>query len=599
MLKFRWLLLGCGLTLALAAPAQTAAPAPPDTLRPCARALQGGIRAYQRGQFDSATVRLTRAMRLARALRPRPDTLVLLRAVNNLGNVANDQGRKPQALAAYQQALALAEASHDAPNTAKITNNIGTLYRDLGRLPEAATYLARATAEAQRLHDVPLLADCANNRGLLFEQQQRLPAARRAYEQALGYYAQKHRPDREAMVLSNLAIVQKHLNDYPASLASTRRALAVARTLGDQYLEAATLINLGNTLVEMRQPAAAAAPLAQGLRLARQIKTPELVVAVLETQAQAAAAAGQPARAYALEQAFAAARDSLVNADAHRQVSELQVKYDTQRQAHENQRLRYQNGLATLARQKAEQARRHTQQLAGGGLLGLLLLGGAGGLVQRQRRRHRETLLRTNALFSGEQQERVRLARDLHDGVGQYLAVVRMYVSELCTPGPDTEAQATHTLGLVDKAIEEVRTVSHNLIPSELNFGFARALAELGRQLGQSGTLRLSLDIADEARQTPLSREFELSLYRVVQEVVNGMVRHAEASEISIRFCREAHELVVHLHDNGKGFDPALVAKSKGLGWKNIHARVGTLGGQCRVQSRVGKGTQVRIGVPG
>ncbi|GAA4357748.1 hypothetical protein GCM10023185_22690 [Hymenobacter saemangeumensis] len=575
-----------------------ASPAPADTLSPAARALQRGIRSYQRGQFDSAITVLNQSARLARATRPHPDTINLLRAYNNLGNVAGDQGNNPRALGFYQQALALAEAARERRFAAKVGNNIGTLFQNWGRSEEALRYYEQAEREAHALADPALLADCNNNKGVVYEQWKQYGRARTYYQQALRFYEQARQPHNVAMALSNLAIVQKRQNDFPASIASTRRALAIARQTSDAWLEAATLNNLGNTYLESGQPAVAEPFLQQALTIARRLPAQELVAAAYGTLAQGAAQAGRYRAAYDYQKAFIAQKDSFVNAERHRQLSELQVKYDTQKKERENEQLRYENRLRALAQQKAEQDRQRTLNLAGGSGLALLLLGGVGGHYRRLRRHHREALARNQALFDGEQQERVRLARDLHDGVGQHLAVVRMYVSELQEGGPDAPAHAAQALTLVDQTIKEVRSVSHNLIPDELNFGLLRALRELSHRVNQTGTVQLHLHLGPELQQASFPRTFELALYRVVQEVVNGMLRHADASEISLRLYRSGPQLLVEMADNGKGFDTRLLTQSKGLGWKNIQARVGLLNGQLRVQSRPGQGTQVRIAVP-
>src|SRR5690606_4441713 len=119
------------------------------------------------------------------------------------------------------------------------------------------------------------------------------------------------------------------------------------------------------------------------------------------------------------------------------------------------------------------------------------------------RSRAREEKGMNKALFEGEQKERIRIARDLHDSIGQKLSVVRMQLSNL--PAATPSGGAFHeTIGLVDDTITEVRSISHNLIPEELNFGLAAALVELADKTNRSGKVQVVVSISEDVRNTKL-----------------------------------------------------------------------------------------------
>ncbi|GAB2683758.1 hypothetical protein GCM10027037_00940 [Mucilaginibacter koreensis] len=202
------------------------------------------------------------------------------------------------------------------------------------------------------------------------------------------------------------------------------------------------------------------------------------------------------------------------------------------------------------------------------------------------------------ALFDGEQSERIRIARDLHDSVGQMLAVVKMNLTT-ANQQPEAAGWLDKTTRLVDQTIQEVRYISHNLIPEELNFGLFNALEDLGEKVNGSGGTQVVVDIPDEVRHHQFEKSNELSIYRIVQEVLSNMVRHAQATLINLSVLPQHNQMLLVIKDNGKGFDTATIPTSTGLGWKNIAARVNLLDGSLQVRSQQLSGTQIEIIIPG
>jgi len=161
-----------------------------------------------------------------------------------------------------------------------------------------------------------------------------------------------------------------------------------------------------------------------------------------------------------------------------------------------------------------------------------------------------------------------------------------------------TNPVAAHTQQLVDKTITEVRNISHNLIPEELNFGLFNALEDIANKINEAGGATVTTNIPDSIRQLQLSRQNELSIYRIVQEVLNNMIKHANATLITLDMERTGNNLLLVIKDNGKGFDAAAINESKGIGWKNISARVHLLNGDLNVRSERLSGTTIEISIP-
>ncbi|RWU04941.1 tetratricopeptide repeat-containing sensor histidine kinase [Pedobacter chitinilyticus] len=213
---------------------------------------------------------------------------------------------------------------------------------------------------------------------------------------------------------------------------------------------------------------------------------------------------------------------------------------------------------------------------------------------QLQTEIYKQQEIATKSVFEGEQNERIRIARDLHDGIGQMLSVVKMNVSTLNPSDKTVEG----TLSLVDKTITELRAISHNLIPEALNFGLFAALEDICKKINDAGKTKVDLNVAQEMDEVPLTEQNKLSIYRIVQEVLNNMIKHANASHISIDIKKANENMLIAIKDDGDGFDTSKIDDSKGIGWKNISARVHLMDGDMNIKSEKLIGTQIEISIP-
>ena len=207
----------------------------------------------------------------------------------------------------------------------------------------------------------------------------------------------------------------------------------------------------------------------------------------------------------------------------------------------------------------------------------------------RQRLRQQQEVL--SAILTTQEEERRRIAEALHNGVGQLLYATRLHLDSLPASGPVRAAQ-----GLLTEAIRATRTISFELTPGVLeDFGLLSALRELARRIPRSQlAVDLNLHRLDEPLPTPLAT----AVYRVVQELLNNVMKHAQAHEVFVQVAREADEVHLSVEDDGVGFDPALPAVQPGIGLAGIRTRVGLLGGTLTIRSRAGQGTGVFLVLP-
>ncbi|AVF49090.1 two-component sensor histidine kinase [Elizabethkingia anophelis] len=201
------------------------------------------------------------------------------------------------------------------------------------------------------------------------------------------------------------------------------------------------------------------------------------------------------------------------------------------------------------------------------------------------------------ALLEGQEQERGRLARDLHDGLGGLLSGTKHQLSYLDPhQSENIEEGISKSIKQIDGAVEELRRVAHNLMPDLLvKYGLEVAIQEFASRISNN-----ALDIHTEFinYSNSLSEEKQLIIYRIIQELVNNAIKHAEASEIIIQISQEENVLNLTVEDNGKGFDHKGLNVKKTAGFHNIESRVQFLKGTMNIISELNIGTSIELQIP-
>jgi len=224
------------------------------------------------------------------------------------------------------------------------------------------------------------------------------------------------------------------------------------------------------------------------------------------------------------------------------------------------------------------------------------------------RKRAQERELRTREEFSrrllaAQEQERKRLAGELHDSLGQNLLLVKNRAQlGLAVAGapPELRQQLEGIREVAAQAIDEVRQISHDLRPYQLDqLGFTRALEVMVDNAAKSSGINFTRKL--EAADDVLSGEAAINLYRVAQECFNNILKHSQARNVRIELERDVREVRLAIQDDGQGFDPTQAARieaSPGFGLRNIAERVRILGGVFKVESGTGKGTRMEVTIP-
>uniref|UniRef100_UPI00404B49CA tetratricopeptide repeat protein n=1 Tax=Flavobacterium sp. TaxID=239 RepID=UPI00404B49CA len=219
-------------------------------------------------------------------------------------------------------------------------------------------------------------------------------------------------------------------------------------------------------------------------------------------------------------------------------------------------------------------------------------------ILAAEQTKQRELL--TQAVIEAEETERKRIASDLHDGVGQLFSAVKMNLGGLLNrveiKKDEDRFLAEKTMALVDESCKEVRVISHKMMPNFLlKSGIASDIKSFIEKIDEQ-TLKISFESFGFKEQLEFNEE--IILYRVIQELINNVIKHAKANELEIFLLKNKQEIQVKITDNGIGFDYEKAIEKGGLGLKNVLVRIEYLKGTVSFKPHAPKGTEVAINIP-
>ena len=553
-----------------------------------------GIIFYDKEDYDSAIHLYEQAMDIRSK---QNDELGMAKLYNKIGIVYQKEGNFAQAEENQIKALALFRNNKNDIGIAYSLNNIGILNQNMGRYEEALRYHLESIAIKEKLKDNFGLAGSYVNVANIYTIREQYAAAETYYTKAIGIARQLKDNEYLSGALNNIGSLYTKMAKYDQALEATRESFELRSQLNDTKGMVSCLNNMGETFIRLQQYDSAEAKLTQALAAGKDAVNckPELNKVYL-TLSKLYEAKGMPGKALAMHKLYADTKDSLYTESLSARFADLETKYKTLEKEQQ------------IQQQQFEITKRN-YWIAG--IAGMLVLGGLLGYstYRRNQLKHRARLqeeilkqqdLATRAVIEAEENERKRIASDLHDGVGQMMSAARMNLSALQSQvhfdTPEQQTGFERVVALIDESCQEVRSVSHNMMPNALlKSGLASAVREFIDKIDKQ-VIRISLHT--EGLQHRTDANVETVLYRVIQECVNNVIKHAGADLLDIALIKDDDGISVTIEDNGKGFDTTDRSLFNGIGMKNIQSRINYLKGTVEWDSAPGKGTVVAIHIP-
>ena len=551
------------------------------------------VKSFELKNFDSAIIEGDKALQMARK---NTDSTSVAELKRTIGVANYFKGNYDVAAKNYYESIAILEGKKDKKRLAPVYNDLAKLYRKTKDLDRSIENYNKASAIYTELKDTSGISMILNESGVVYEY-------REDYKEAINRYTASMKLAEAAgdslsvsYSLSNIAGVYVIEKKYELAEANLLRALYIRQELKDSFAMALTFSDLGVAMNAKGDYPKAIKYLTLSNRVAERLKYPELQSNNYTELAAVAQKQGDFQKAFEFFTKRTALRDSLYDLEKNRQTKEMEAKYES---AKKEQQI------------EAQKSRLRLQTFLFIGIGGLILLSVLFANSQYKRYRlKKETQLQAEimkqqemaakAVMEAEENERERIAKDLHDGVGQMMSAAKMnlsaFESEIHLTSDEQKKSLEKIIQLVDESCKEVRTVSHIMMPNALlKNNLSVAINDFVNKLSQKN---LRVQVSTEGLDERLDSTIETVLYRVIQECVHNAIKHAGATTLDISLIRDRDGISGTIEDNGKGFDIADKDKYEGIGLKNIITRIGYLKGTVDFDSAPGRGTLIALHVP-
>ncbi len=399
-----------------------------------------------------------------------------------------------------------------------------------------------------------------------------------------------------ANTLINLGENSYDLNNYTNAYKYFNEAEVLYKAIKNKEGLSKVYTNLGVMAAKQKKFSAAKDYELKAVTLAKQIKDNYVLNEVYANLSKTYKEVDQLDSALIAKDKAMAAKDSMIDLTVQQQIAEMQTKYETVKKEKQ------------IEEQKFSIEKRNYIIAA---TAAFILLAGfvAWAFFNRFRLKKKNELQQklneqqqkaTIDILTAEEKERKRIASDLHDGVGQLMTAAWLNLQAIdvqhITTNKETSQLLTKTIHLVDESCKEVRAVSHNMMPNALlKKGLVNAVREFINQINTKST---KINLQTEDLNKALPTHVETVLYRVIQESVNNVIKHAAATSLDISINQDDTGIDLMIEDNGKGFVLEEAVQKDGIGLQNIKSRIDFLNGTVNWSSAPGKGTLVAIHIP-
>lgn len=559
---------------------------------------------------------------------------------NLLGTTYNIQNNHSQALNYYYKALKNAQQNSDTVGLGIIYNNIGVVYYSIGNYKDAMEYYLKALERFQLSLNKKNVASVYNNIGLLFNKLENIEKASRNFQSALENYQQIGDSIGISAALNNkglmfakimnsdsahyyfdiaIEISRRNNNIYGLcdsylekagfylqmdNTIDAKKYYILSRTLSQStmqpYQEASSMLGLTQVLLNEGDLGSALDQASLALKIGESLNNQVLQYQCHEVLSQVYEKKGSLDKSLHHFRQYVNMKDELLNQTVLHQIYNLEISTLSEANAFQQLRIKSQ-GLSI--------SKKNNLLVFIGVAFFLVIIGS---YLLYLNYKHKQQVKLQQAIINltekksrdavaAEIQERQRIGRELHDGLGQILSVARLNLSVL-----HQKKQLTHyrkeelfdiTFKSIDEAFNELRNISHNLAPTLLSEkGLIAALKNLSDIINRTNHLKMRVESFGFV--TDLDSLTEHTLFRAIQELLNNVIKHANANLFTVQLIMSESEVTLMAEDDGIGFDINETMAKNGGGIKNIKSRVENLSGSIYVDSLANRGTIVSIIIP-
>lgn len=585
---------------------------------------------YNNDGYDSAIFYFNKAMDYYRSL----DTSKLeqpisyyLAGINiTLGSLYINKGDYDKGLNCFYNSLKLWEKEGDKFKQAKLYNNIGSIFTLHHEYDKALSEYKKGLKIALEFgnHQSDLLkATLLNNMGNCYKGKDSLDTALEYYYKSLEIRKRLGPKISEAGLNDNIGNIKKARGDYKGALENFQIALKIRKKGKSKRGLASSYGNIGLLYAKMGENKKAIPYLKRAIEIADSNSFVEISLVCTEGLSIVYSNLGSYKKAFDAVTRYYKLKDSIHSVKFEEKLNLYKEKYETEKKDRLIQKLEEDQKIADLniAKQEVIASKQkfisNSLAIVAGLLLFVLFI--IYRYFKMKQRADREMMLKNEQInqqktldlmkeqevstiksyMEGQEKERSRIAGDLHDRLGSLLSTVKLHLSSLeqnLHQNEEAQKSFDYVLSLIDTSVEEVRSVSRNLSKGVLTqFGLFAAVESMRDAINSAN--KIKMQVIQSGTETRLNPEVEISLFRIIQELITNVIRHAQTNEIFVQFVGSDDRLNIIVEDHGIGFNPDEI-KSNGIGLSNLKKRVEEINGEFSIDSELGEGTTIIIDIP-
>jgi two-component system, NarL family, sensor kinase len=524
-------------------------------------------------------------------------------ALSNLATLYVDQEKYVQAQPYYLQAIEIYEKNNDSVQLSISYGNICNLYTFLKQYQNTIKYAQKLYAIAIKKNDKISIVNALENLSAGYSSMGDYPKSFSYLSQTLPLAIEVNNPNQLFHTYGNFGDYYFNIKEYNKAIPYLIKADSIAKIITNKRRRATNLCLLGNAYAAVNDFKKAKIALQEAEQILvgndelRERKELYLSLAKVEKKL------GNTDKAYGYLTEYVALADSFYDAGNSAKIAELEINYQTAKKEKDILLLQQESKNKTDSIQKSKMF----SYVLLGSFLTLLLISFLSYRTYKQKQllqhqqikqlQNEKLLLATESILKGQEDERSRMAQDLHDGLGGMLSGVKLTLGAMkgnIILSEESGRLFSKAFEQLDSSIGEMRRVAHNMMPEALvKLGLQQALQDYCDGINE----HKQIDIKSEFHglENRLEASTEIIVYRIVQELINNIIKHAGATKVLVQVMRNDAELNITVEDDGKGFNKEAALLKNGAGLKNIQSRVDYLKGHLDIKSAPGKGTSVQI----
>ena len=514
---------------------------------------------------------------------------------NNLAMQLSGKGNYDQALEHYLNGLKMAEERKNSAFIGKFMTEIGYCFDRNKEFEEALEWHKKALDIYNSIEDEYNIYFVKGRIGIAFDDLGVFDSAHYYNLQTLNYSIQIKDSFAIGGVASNIGNTYMKQNEWSKARDYLEMALNTNISSGDSWSKSISAVNLGHVYTNLKEYDQAAKTLNYGIKQGMIGGSLKFVSEGYYRFFQLHKELDQTDSALHYYQLHKSVEDSLYNVEKARQLAEIETIYETNKQ---KQQIALQEAQLNQKEEALLSRRRLIIALV---LAFCLIILAVGFAYYRYKKRKKAELQQRiieeqeksiDAVINAQEEERKRISKELHDGIGQQLSGLKMAFQKLgnslqkALPEKKEEIEALATV--VSNSADEVRSISHQLMPRDLReFGLIEAIEELTQKT--FNPLEIDCEFEHFKLQKRYNERIEVSIYRIVQELINNILKHANATKVHIQLFQNNSKLILIVEDNGHGFDESTSAEGHGL--LNIRSRLSTVNGEVNFEPSPSSGS--------